>query len=109
LLRLWCGDGVVVADSSIDLPDGLFSHPVRAGDALREKTNLPRRINLFLPVQSRLQKYFWFSETQIKLYPSLSHPTEGRIMIVTNAGWDAVDADAPITNGTEADGEVVWS
>jgi hypothetical protein len=43
------------------------------------------------------------------LYPSPSHPTEGRIMIVTNAGWDAVDADAPITNGTEADGEVVWS
>ena len=30
-------------------------------------------------------------------------------MIVTNAGWDAVDADAPITNGAEADGEVVWS
>ena len=30
-------------------------------------------------------------------------------MIVTNAGRDAVDADAPITNGVEADGEVVWS
>jgi hypothetical protein len=24
----------------------------------------------------------------------VSHPTEGRIMIVTNAGWDAVDAAA---------------
>jgi hypothetical protein len=92
-----------------DLPAGHVNRPARARGALREETNLLRRINLFLPVQSRLQKYFWFSETKIILYPSLSHPTEGRIMIVTNAGWDAVDADAPITNGTEADGEVVWS
>jgi len=30
-------------------------------------------------------------------------------MIVTNAGRDAMDADAPITNGADADGEVVWS
>jgi hypothetical protein len=30
-------------------------------------------------------------------------------MIVTNAGRDAVDAEAPITNGAEADGEDVWS
>jgi hypothetical protein len=36
-------------------------------------------------------------------------PKEGRFAIVTNAGRDAVDADAPITNGTEADGEDVWS
>jgi hypothetical protein len=33
---------------------------------------------------------------------------EGRIAIVTNARWDAVDADAPLTNGTDADGEIVW-
>ena len=57
-----------------------------------------------------------------------SHPTprEGRIMIVTYAGRDAVDAAVPArmviagrvsrersdcaqTNGAEADGEVVWS
>jgi hypothetical protein len=36
-------------------------------------------------------------------------PFEGRIVIVTDAGWGAVDVDAPITNGAEADGEVVWS
>jgi hypothetical protein len=36
-------------------------------------------------------------------------PKEGRHAIVTAAGRDAVDADAPITNGTEADGEDVWS
>jgi hypothetical protein len=34
---------------------------------------------------------------------------EGRIAIVTNARWDAVDADVPITNGADAYGEVVWS
>ena len=28
-------------------------------------------------------------------------------MIVTNAGRDAVDAEAPLTNGAEADGEGV--
>jgi putative intracellular protease/amidase len=35
--------------------------------------------------------------------------SEGRIAIVTDAGWDAVDAAAPLTNGAQADGEVVWS
>jgi hypothetical protein len=41
----------------------------------------------------------------------LSHPVplEGRIAIATEAGWDAVDVETPITNGAEADGEVVWS
>ena len=36
-------------------------------------------------------------------------PHEGRIAIVTDAGRDAVDVDAPLTNGAKADGEVVWS
>jgi hypothetical protein len=36
-------------------------------------------------------------------------PIEGRFAIVTNAGRDAVDVAAPLTNGAEADGEVVWS
>ena len=38
-----------------------------------------------------------------------SRPTEGRLAIVTNAGRDAVDVAVSLTNGTEADGEVVWS
>jgi hypothetical protein len=33
---------------------------------------------------------------------------EGRLAIVTNVRWDAVDADVLLTNGVEADGEVVW-
>jgi hypothetical protein len=36
-------------------------------------------------------------------------PLEGRLAIVTDAGRDAMDADGPITNGTEADGKAVWS
>ena len=36
-------------------------------------------------------------------------PLEGRFAIVTDAGRDAVDADALLTNGAEADGEDVWS
>jgi hypothetical protein len=35
-------------------------------------------------------------------------PNEGRLAIVTNVRWDAVDADVLLTNGTEVDGEVVW-
>jgi hypothetical protein len=34
---------------------------------------------------------------------------KGRLAIVTDAERDAVDVDAPLTNGTEADGESVWS
>jgi hypothetical protein len=34
---------------------------------------------------------------------------EGRFAIVTDAGWDAVDPDVPLTNGADAYGEVVWS
>jgi hypothetical protein len=37
-----------------------------------------------------------------------SRPMQGRIAIVTDAGRDAVDADVLLTNGMEADGEVVW-
>jgi hypothetical protein len=41
------------------------------------------------------------------LVPSRSD--RGALAIVTDVERDAVDADAPITNGVEADGEGVWS
>jgi hypothetical protein len=56
-----------------------------------------------------MKKYSDLQKQQITLYPSPSRPTEGRHAIVTAAGRDAVDADALLTNGAEADGEVVWS
>ena len=60
-------------------------------------------------VQISSQKYFLSGQTQIKAIIPLSCPTEGRFAIVTDAGQDAVDANAPLTNGAKADGEVVWS
>jgi hypothetical protein len=58
---------------------------------------------------------FWFSEIILTTYPNHQYTAfvpsqyEGRFAIVTSAGWDAVDADAPLTNGADAYGEVVWS
>jgi hypothetical protein len=51
--------------------------------------------------------FFALVETAIQLARLV--PLKGRIAIVTNAGRDAVDVDALLTNGAEADGEVVWS
>jgi hypothetical protein len=76
-------------DRSTDLPVG------RSGDG---------------PVQPPLQKYSAFPVGANHLYKfAPSCPTEGRLAIVTNAVRDAMDADALLTNGAEADGEVVWS
>jgi hypothetical protein len=52
-----------------------------------------------------LQKYFcFFEDTNQCISVAIPSHTEGRLAIVTNAGRDAVDADAPITNGADADG-----
>jgi hypothetical protein len=62
------------------------------------------------PVQSSLQKYSCSLLTQItSISFAIPHPQEGRIAIVTDAGWDVVDATVPLTNGTQADGKDVWS
>jgi hypothetical protein len=61
------------------------------------------------PVQPPLQKYSPFTrDPNHRLILRRPVPHEGRLAIVTDAGRDAVDAEAPITNGAEADGEVVW-
>jgi hypothetical protein len=52
-----------------------------------------------LPVQPLSQKYSGFPKPQITLISRMSCPTEGRLEIVTDAGQDAVDADALLTNG----------
>jgi hypothetical protein len=60
-----------------------------------EKSNLSKRFNLICPVQSPPKKHSPSLLTQITgLFRPVSPHTEGRIMIVTNAGWDAVDAAA---------------
>src|SRR6267142_7088447 len=62
--------------------DGLAS-----GFRVRVKSNLLKRINVILPVQSPLQKYSASPVGQI-ISTNSSHPTppEGRIAIVTDAG-----------------------
>jgi hypothetical protein len=74
-----------------------------------------------------LQKYFCFSETKIKLYDLPSRPERGALAIVTNVGAGSGGrgsaraqiviagrifrerSDRAQTNGTEADGKIVWS
>ena len=68
-----------------------------------------KRAKPFSHVQPLPKKYSGFPKSQITGIIRTSCPTEGRFAIVTDAGWDAVDVEAPITNGAEADGEVVWS
>ena len=59
----------------------------------------PRAKNIPLPPSGK-------SPLQARPVPTRQ---EGRSRSSRNAGRDAVDADVPLTNGTEADGEVVWS
>jgi hypothetical protein len=47
------------------------------------------------PICKNISSFF---STQITGVFSLSRPPEGRLAIVTNAGRDAVDADALLTN-----------
>jgi hypothetical protein len=77
--------------------------------AFHLKTNLLRRINVIWGVQMDARKYFLSGSPQIKAIMPLSCLPEGRFAIVTDVRRDAVDADAPLTNGADADGEVVWS
>ena len=60
-------------------------------------------------VQSHRKKFSDFQKSQISLYPRPSTPLEGRIAIVTDAGLDAMDAAALLTNSANADGKDVWS
>jgi len=56
-----------------------------------------------------LKNFSSFRFMQISFLVPPSTPLEGRIAIVTNAGLDAMDAAALLTNSAKADGEVVWS
>jgi hypothetical protein len=94
---------------------------------LREKSNLLKRINVICPVQSPLQKYFCFSEIEIRLRDLPSRPERGALAIVTNVGAGSSGrgsaraqiviagrifrerSDGTQTNGTAAYGKIVWS
>jgi hypothetical protein len=67
-------------------------------------------ISVIWVVQSWMKKHSVSLPAQITCISiGVSSHSEGRLAIVTDAGRDAVDAEVPITNGAEADGEAVWS
>jgi len=71
---------------------------------------LPIFGNLVKPKISKNRKYFAFPEGRNSgISVAIPSRSEGRIMIVTNVGRGAVDAEVPLTNGAEAYGEDVWS
>ena len=91
------------------LPTACPADTSAIGQAL---TDLPVGSNFRIfeiAVKPLLQKYSDFQNTQISLYPCRPVPQRGARAIVTNAGRDAVDADALQTTSADADGEVVWS
>jgi hypothetical protein len=71
-------------------------------------TSVPTSLSAPL-VKPLLKKYSGCQNILIILYCSLSRPTKGALRNVNNAGRDAVDADVPLTNGADADGEGAWS
>jgi hypothetical protein len=60
-------------------------------------------------VQPLLKKYFPVAVGQITLMTPPSRSTKGRLAIVVDAGRDAVDAAAFLTNQAKAYGEIVLS
>ena len=91
-------------------PQPRSSRLAGTGAADRIGGDLPDRRSPAIRVQPLLQKYFLFTrDPNHRLIHGRPVPYEGRLAIVTDAGRDAVDAKVPITNGADADGEVVWS
>ena len=69
-----------------------------------------RRANQPKAVEPFAQKYSPSAVGQIKtIIVAILSRMRGRWPSSRTLGWDAVDADVPLTNGTEAYGEVVWS
>jgi hypothetical protein len=62
------------------------------GQEIACESNFPNRFNVIWVVQLCRKKYFTLRPPQITSIIPLSHPSEGRLENVTDAGWDAVDA-----------------
>jgi hypothetical protein len=86
---------LIAKRARIDLPDGQIND-MRCALPFRLSSLFRKNILIFRKPKSLA-------------YSSRPVPHEGRFAIVTDAGQDAMDVEAPITNGAEADGEVVWS
>jgi hypothetical protein len=62
--------------------------------SMRLETNFPSNSNVICPVHPHAKNNPFLPPAKSLQKSSLSHPHEGRLEIVTNAGWDAVDAAA---------------
>jgi hypothetical protein len=72
-----------------------FARPANPPCGLMSKTDLSERLTLVICLSSQFSKQFPFSPYPNQIYnPRRLVPKEGRIAIVTDAGWDAVDAAA---------------
>jgi hypothetical protein len=73
-------------------------------------SNLLKQFNLIWVVQSRSRKYFASRFGRNSFIASIIPPRqEGVSRSSRNVERDVMDADVPLTNGTDADGEAVWS
>ena len=61
---------------------------------VRLKSNFLNRFNVIWVARLYRERYFALHRLQISNILSLSHPSDGPLENVTDAGWDAVDAIA---------------
>ena len=61
---------------------------------MRLKSNFLNRFNVIWVARLYRERYFALHRLQISNILSLSHPSDGPLENVTDAGWDAVDAIA---------------
>src|ERR1700687_2810652 len=87
-------------------PSGLRAHLLTC----KQNSNFLKRFNLICPVQSHLQKYFRSRLTQITSISAAvsSHRGAYRDRHGRGAGCGGREQRG-LTNGADADGEVVWS
>ena len=94
LARISTGHAMICLTSQICLHSA-WLEPLRTKNPLRENFDLRSDFKPIWVVQPLAQKYFTVAVGQISAISSRHLiPQEGRIAIVTNAGWDAVDAAA---------------
>jgi hypothetical protein len=94
---------ILPGSASLARSEGIKNH-------INVKRNFLRRFNLIWAVQSCYEKYLASPFGRNSFIDSPSRPTRGALR-GRHGRWvrDAVDVAVSLTNGTQADGEVVWS
>ena len=97
--------------TSIDQSEFMGSRPnVRRHEALPAARRANQFVRGLCLCPALFAKIFRFPRRANHLYKlAPSRPDKRGVAHVINAGRDAVDAEALLTNGADADGEAVWS